>query len=314
MHEVRLLHTPPARMKNLSVGALLLMGCVTGSQQTSRVAMGLLPTAPQTFAASSGVGVGGTVVLGEPRAQRQGGAVAYATVQPDLGVLFQIGERWFLGGRASLASSSLGVLQPRTGLDITPSAVALDTVVSTAIDIPLNAHFGLMPAFDLGLQWIPLQSQPFTLSPLNVLPSFRGGLAAWTTWDRLRVFFGGTLATGVWNDPIGRLSTDCQPDPMTGGMMCSTTETGVVAATAVAMLGAGARFQFLPEVSLTAELWVPVSRVGTQLPPMLTITGRFGDFRVARKRAKMVNIPPPPLFQEPPPPPPPAPPAEPISL
>lgn len=299
-------------MKTLWVGPLLLMGCVTGSQQTNRVAMGLLPTPQQTFAASPGASLTGTVVLGQPRAGSSGGGVAYPTVQPDIGAVLQLGDRWFIGGHASFASSNLGVMQPKTGLDIKPNALAIDTAVGAAFDLPFSEHFGLMPAIDLGLQWVPLESNAFTFSPLNVLLSFRAGLAAWASWGKVRVFVGGTLATGVWNDPTGVLATDCQPDPKTGRRSCTTTESGVVTSTAVAMLGAGARVQIIPEVSLTGELWVPVSRVGTQLPPMLTLTARFGDFHVAKKKKRETEIEVDQLAS-PPPPPPPEPPA-PITL
>lgn len=278
-------------------GVLLLSGCATTSTTetftTQRMAYSTLPVAPLAVSGSPGVSLTARILAGEPQAQAQGGAVGFPSVQPELGALMQIGERTWVGGRASLVTGAFGVRQPTSAANIPSTATAFDVTMAAGHDLRVQQHWGFTISGELGLAGTSLTSsaQLRTVTRQRVSLSANGALGVYATPGPVRLFLAGAASTSTWNDPTSTVTVVCR------GVSCSTSDTGVIGITGVGMIGAGARWQASPGFSLALELWVPFTAEAVLLPPMFSVTLRAGDFVVRPRAAR-----PPPLSPPPPPP------------
>ena len=278
-------------------GLVLLSGCVAPTRTivqypSQRVALSTLPVAPLATSGAPGLSLAARILAGDPQAQTRGGGVAFPAGQPELGALVQLGDRTWVGGRFDFVMGTFGT---RQGVRAPESAVAFDLGVGAGHDLPVQESWGLTFSGELGVSGATLTSTSalgtFTFPQLR--PAARGALGVYFTPGPVRLFLVGSATTSAWNDATSTITQDCFTT-------CDTTDDGVFSVTAVGMIGGGARWQASPNFSLALELWVPFTGDGTQLPPMLSLTLRAGDF-VVRPKAPAAT---PPLSPPPPLPPP----------
>lgn len=276
--------------------ALLISGCVAPMRtierfQSQRVAFSTMPVAPLAVSGSPGMSLAARMLVGQPQPQASGGGVAFPALQPELGGLVQLNERTWLGGRFNLALGAFGASQPASGARVDEDAVAFDLGVGAGHDLRVQQNWGFTFSGELGLSGTSVKSssQLGTSIHEDVWPMGSAALGVWGTPGAVRLFLVGSVSSTPWNDPVSTITRDCFET-------CTISDDGVFALTAVGMIGAGARWQVNPAFSLALELWVPFTREGTQLPPMLTLTLRAGDFV---KRPPPLSAPPPPPQVEP---------------
>lgn len=277
----------------------LISGCVAPTRTiehfpSQRMALSTLPVAPLAVSGSPGISLAGRILAGAPRAQSQGGAVGFPTLQPELGGLVQIGERTWVGGRLNLVTGAMGVRQPSGGAYVPQSATALDVGIGAGHDLRVQAHWGFTLSAEVGLSGADLTSTSSlgTFTRQQVQAGARGAVGVYGTPGPVRLFLVGSATTSAWNDAASTITRDCFDS-------CTITDTGVFGTAAVGMIGGGARWQVSPAWSVALELWVPFTAEGTQLPPMFSFALRAGDFVVGRPVVRPLSPPPPPPDVEP---------------
>lgn len=290
--------------------ALVVMvgsGCTT-TAVTQRVALATVPGAPQAVAGGSGVGLAARILTAAPSANGEGGAVAFPTYQPELGVLVRVAEHSYASAKLALASGSFAVFNPSRQVNVPSDALAVDFTGGFGHDVKLSSLVGTTLSGEVGLATASLSTVGGTgLSTYPVLlVSGRAAAALYVEPGPVRLFAAASVGTGTWNDFSSVQTTSCS-------IGCSRTETGQVSLTAVAMAGVGLRWQPSEYASIGIEGWMPLSSVATRLPFTVAASVRFGDFGVSQpNRPRPSPAPAPvPIPEEPltpPPPPPPLPP------
>lgn len=277
-------------------GVLLISGCAAPMRtvetfSSERMALATLPSAPLAVSGSPGISLAGRLLTGAPQAQKAGGGVAFANVQPELGGLVQLGERTWVGGHFNFVTGAFGVLAPPSGVRVPQSAVAFDLGVGAGHDLHVGEHWGFTLSAELGLAGTSLTSvsRLGTFTQHLMHPSARAALGVYATPGPVRLFVAGSASTGVWNDPTSTITQDCFTT-------CTVSDSGNVGITAIGMVGTGGRWQVNRFFSVALELWVPFTSQATVLPPMLSLALRAGDFvvRPAEPRVAPLSAPPPP--------------------
>jgi hypothetical protein len=279
------------------VGVFLATGCAATppmmtvmTTETRRVALAPLPSPPMTLSAAPGIGLGGRVAAGLPRAQTSGGGVAFPVFQPELSGVVQLGERTWLGGRVEIATTGLGLNAPARSPRFAGNEVAFHAGIGLGHDIPLGDVMRLIGALELGLLQTTLVSTSAlkTATTIDYQPHFSSALGVAAKLGTFRLYLVGGLTNHVWNEERSTLTRTCETT-------CVDVDTGQLATTFVATVGGGVRWQPLPALALNLEAAVPVSVYGTQLPPILGLQIRIGDFVVRPRPAPQPRYSPPPM-------------------
>ncbi len=272
-------------------GLVLISGCVAPMRTiehfpAERMALSTMPVAPLAASGSPGVSLAGRLLTAEPLAQPHGGAVSFPSVQPELGLLVQLGDRTWVGGRFDFVTGGLGVKTRPGAVNVPQDAVAFDLGFGAGHDLRVQQDWGFTFSAEAGISGAAVTSTSglgtFTLQLLQ--PAGRAAIGVYATPGPVRLFLVGSVTTGAWNTPTSVITRDCFTE-------CTLTDTGVFAVAAVGMVGGGARWQVSPQFSLALELWVPLTAEATRVPPMISLTVRAGDLVFGSSR---LTPPPPP--------------------
>lgn len=277
----------------LAVLVIISSGCGITTEVTRRVAFGTLPSAPLGLSGGSGVRFNVSTPTGDPQARGAGGSgMSFPMFQPDLGMTFKLGPRSFVGGRLAFASAAFGARGPPGILTAPSSSAAFEVGFGGGHDLAFSPLFGLSLSGEVGLTGVSVTTAgSFLETHPELMPAARLALGLYATPGDFRIYAGGTVGTSAMNDAISIRTVDCRTT-------CSTTETGRLSLSAMAMVGLGVRWQVDPAVSLGLEGWLPITEDGTRLPFMISLSVTVGDLTFPKPGVK------PPL---PPPPPPPEP-------
>lgn len=258
-------------MRLAGLALLLCAGCVT-TTEAQRIALATIPGTPESLTGATGVGLGVRMLTGDPVAQPAGGAVALPSVQPELGVVVQPEDHTRVNARLSLATGAIAK-SPPSARALPNDAIATELAIGAARDIPFNSVVGGVVAGELGASLVSLTEVG---THMVLLPSARASVGLYAEPGPVRLFTAVTLGTGTWNDFNSVVTKNCSLL-----LVCTEQSTGTVATTAVALAGAGVRWQIHRSVSLTAEGWLPLTAVATRLPFTVGLTLRLGelDFR-----------------------------------
>lgn len=260
--------------------------------------MGLstIPTAPQGFKGASGVGVGVRKLFAKPDAHPVSG-LGFPAFQIEGGGLARLpNDRTSLGGSLNFGFAAAGFDKPPETIAPRNDAFTMTATVSVAHDVPFNPYVGITVAGELGVSLLPVRSIAlFDDEKVYVLPVLTGGASFFASLQRFRPYVGLTLGTGPISDATG-VQVQC-----TG--FCSSESLGRTSIGALSMLAAGLSWRPLSGFSISAELLVPLTEMGSRIPVSGGLAVRFVDFDPkppgAPARIEDEPLPPPPPMPAP---------------
>lgn len=304
-------------MRLFLLSLVVLTGCAlprttTTTVSTQRLLMAPTPVAPVALSGGSGLALGLSLLPFSPSTVKADGAVAHATVQPELNGVLQVGHGTALSARFALATPSLGVQAQSSPVGLPADASAVDATIGVAHDFSApERRWGLTVSGEAGASFntlaVTTRSSGVSLTTL-ASPSFRAAAGLWVTLgperaDSLtpsrpvRLYGGLSGGTTMSNDASGTRTTTCT-------LTCGATETGVATWGAVIMVGGGARWQVLPLLSLGVEGWAVLQSSGASVPFVGAVTVRVGTFELTPAPPKTFTPMDPPAWEEVEPPPP----------
>jgi hypothetical protein len=254
---------------------------------TRRIAFTTLPRPFAGIQGSGGIALSASFLPGNPASLRSDGAVAFPMFQPDFGAIVKVGKGTYFGGRVALASPDFGVQAPAGSISPQPQAITFDVTLGGGHDFRFTENFGMSVSGEFGIVSSSLTRLGSSLATNSVgMPSGRGTVGLFYAPAKWRLYAGGTVGSGILNDATGTMTTTCQ-------FRCDVSETGRVDVTIMSMVGGGARYQFNDYLSMTGEVWLPLTEI-QRMPPVLSLSIRVGDFGNSPPPAKPLPPPPPP--------------------
>lgn len=255
----------------------LSSGCVTLSGASRRVALAPSPGAPPELRGSPGIGLATRIPFTNPVSGGQGSGIAVPAIQPELNGVFRFAEHAY--GSFDLNFSLGGETRPaRNDLPRVEADLSFGALIGGGYDFPVFPSGGIHVSGEGGFNFVSVTTTIGNTSAgiSNVL-LFAGRIVAapYLELKAFRLFAGGVVGSDVWSDATGFAFT-CSG--------CSVRDSARTEATALVMLGGGARFQPSKMVALGAEVWVPVTTAGVRQPPQVLLALQLGNFDFSRSQ------------------------------